>query len=166
MAIKLFKARQSETGGLAPMPTEIRWALVLLWSSLVFSFLWQSYALYLFYVWSASKSGNLASSAMIQSFVLSYLVFFCHAYLNICIARRKNWARIVELLLIVGVLVYPIVIKLFLLPPNVNIPPMELSPFQYFLNGVVPALNFVALYLLFLSPGRFWFRRIPPQAGS
>lgn len=170
MTINISTEHQSETISPSPMPTEIRWALALLWVSLAYSFLWGSYNLYSFYVnggfLAQGEFGNVASHAMIRYYVFTYLGYICHAYLNICIAHKKNWARIAKLLLVVGIPVYYFLLRLIQSSPDVIIPPLELTLFKYFLNGVEPALNFAALYLLFLSPGRLWFRRMPPQAGS
>jgi hypothetical protein len=170
VTINISTEHQREAVSPSPMPTAIRVALALLWLSLAYSFLWVSYTLYSLYVNGAflakDEFARAASHAMIRSYVVTYLGYICHAYLNICIAHKKNWARIAKLLLVVGIPVYYFIVRLIQSSPDVIIPPMELTLFKYFLNGVGSALNFAALYLLFLSPGKLWFRRMPPQAGS
>jgi hypothetical protein len=173
VTINISTEPQSETISPSPMPTEIRWALGLLWLSFAITLVWSLYGLYGTY--TSYKSGALTTALEVLGtgsfFMMSanpFVALACHGYLNICIVHRKNWARIAKLLLVVGLIIYPIVNMLYLsyqlqkagvtLPPP---PPIKLTAFQYFMNGIVPALTWAGVYLLFLSPGRFWFRRVP-----
>ncbi len=161
-------AHLPEIGNPSAMPIEVRWALLLLWLGISIALAHSLYDLYLTYV--SYKSGALTTALEIMgtgSFIMMsvnpLIVLICHGYLNIGIARRKNWARIVKLLLVVGLFVYPAVQNLYssynYQKLGITLPPMNLTAFQYFMNGIVPALTWAGLYLLFFSPGRLWFRR-------
>jgi hypothetical protein len=124
-----------------PMPAQVGWALKLLWLSLAITtvpFWWNILPLVLVPPPNAPATSSLATQ--LAAPILS-------GCLNVMIARRKNWARITKLiwaavsLMTTAFFVYPF-----------------LGQFQSIKIVIAPALEFGALYLLFFTSGRHWFR--------
>ena len=128
-----------------PAPAEVRWGLKLLWLSLALGVV--QFLLFLPVAVSTLPADSVGRGAAVFGFAFQIAAYMLGAYVNISIARQKNWARIVKLLLAVASLV-----------PQVMFSP-SLAGFEYVRVGISPALDVAALYLLFISPGRRWFRQ-------
>lgn len=90
--------------------------------------------------------------AVMVSLVTGVLAFALGVALNIFIARRHNWARIVYLvLLLLSLAVLPFVIPEW----------MEHPPYEWALNIASTVLDSIVIYLLFTKPGSLWFRFHP-----
>jgi hypothetical protein len=129
-------------------PVEVRWALILLWLSLALSAGQYVYFLYFALGTLAADSGR---GAAIVGLALPFAVYVFGAYLNVKIARRKNWARIAKLVFAAASLAFQAAFS------------SGLTGFEYLSVGLAPALNFAALYLLFFTSGRLWFRSASPS---
>jgi hypothetical protein len=126
-------------------PVEVRWALKLLWLALAFSVV--QYLFFLPVAISALPTNPGARGPGIFSLALPLGGYMFGAYLNIKIARRKNWARIIKFIIAAASLCLQ-----WAFSPG-------LTGIEYLTAGAPPALSFAALYLLFLTSGRQWFRR-------
>jgi hypothetical protein len=135
----------TETRSRTPAPTEVRWALRLLWLSLAISVV--QFLFFLPIAIRALPTDPAGRQPMIIGYVITIAGFFLSAYLNIKIAHKKNWARTGKLLLAATSLFFQAMFS------------PRLTAFQYISVGMAPALNFAALYLLFLTSGRLWFRQ-------
>ena len=126
---------------LAERPPQITLAIALLWIALALAFP----LTYLDYrrLEPDERSG----------FVLIAGVFFALAVLiNVYIARRRNWARMLNLLLAV--------LAFGLLP--FELPELRQQALgEQALNALAYLLELVVLYLLFTRPGSLWFRFHP-----
>ena len=124
-----------------PMPVQVRCALKLLWLSLAISavpFWWHMLPALV----SPAPNGPAISGLVIP--LLTLVLGIC---LNITIARRKNWARIMKLIgAVAGLLT-----MMFIWP--------FLGPYGSIKIAIAPALEFAALYLIFFTSGREWFRQ-------
>lgn len=123
------------------MPRRVKLAVALLWAGLAFA------ALSLLIDFGQAQAvPTPASSAGI---VLVYLVW---SALTVQVARGRNWARIVYLLLV-----------LIGLPFNLHLAAADFG--GGVLPGLVTAVSIAApvvgLWLLFTSPGKAWFGRSP-----
>lgn len=125
-------------------PVEVRWALKLLWLALAFSVV--QYLFFLPVAIGALPPNPGARGPGILSLVLPLGGYMFGAYLNTKIARRKNWARIIKFMIAAASLAIQ-----WAFSPG-------LTGFEYLTAGAPPALSFAALYLLFLTSGRRWFR--------
>ncbi len=128
-----------------PAPAEVRWALKLLWLSLALAVV--QYVLFLPGAVSALPTDPAARGPAIFGLAIPILAYIFGGYLNVKIARNRNWARITKLMFAVASLVLQVVFS------------RGLTGFEYLSVGIAPALNFSALYLLFVSSGRLWFRQ-------
>lgn len=126
-------------------PVEVRWALKLLWLALALSVV--QYLFFLPVAISVLPTDPGAHGPGIFSLALPFGGFAFGAYLNIKIARRKNWARIIKFVIAAASLGVQ-----WAFSPG-------LTGFEYITAGAPPALSFAALYLLFLTSGHRWFRR-------
>lgn len=133
-------------------PGEVRWALKLLWLSLAIS------VIQFLYLLSATARALPPDAAgrnpMMSGYAVTIAGFILGAYLNIKIGHGKNWARVAKLLLAA----MSLFIQAMFTP--------KLTAVQYISAGIVPALNFAALYLLFLTSGRLWFRQSSSHGDS
>lgn len=122
------------------MPAQVGWALKLLWLGLAITAVP--------YWWHALPEfvGATPNAAAIPGFVIPLLALIFNGCLNLLIARRKNWARITTLILAVVNLLTLMFVWRFL------------GQYQSIKIAIAPALEFAALYLIFATPGRLWFR--------
>ncbi|MDQ6683723.1 MAG: hypothetical protein M3Z16_01235 [Pseudomonadota bacterium] len=122
-------------------PGHVALAVRLLWISLVIG-------LPILFVPAAE---SVSASARAAGFMVQLAMFVFAAYLNLCIARRRNWARIVSLVLFLLGLVLmafaPATVTVTLLEKVINI------------AGLL--LDGAAMYLLFTPPGSSWFEAKP-----
>ena len=128
-------------------PHQIRWALILLWLSLIFTV-----ALYITSLFSTLKtlpSDQFALGALLFGLAIPVALFAFDAFLNIKIAHKKNWARVTKLL----VIILNVVLQLTVSPIT--------SEFDIFAALVVNSLNFTAMIFLFVTSGRHWFDQTP-----
>lgn len=124
-----------------PMPPEVRWALRCLWLSLTISLASVSFLLRGFF------GKQEQSIFLLIVLFLPFVWAMFSAFLNIMIAYRKNWARIIQLGLTTAILVYQIAYL-----------PRPTDSFAIKVV-VVHGLDWIAMYFLFLSAGRHWFGR-------
>jgi len=130
----------------AAAPAEVIWAVRLLWLGL--SIATAQYLLGMDAVLEAMPPADAPGrNATLVGLLMPLAWLVVAGGLNVAIARGRNWARITSLLLAAAGLAAQI----------------AFSPRPEGLQGLVttagPALNFAAFYLLFLTPGRLWFRR-------
>ena len=128
-------------------PYQVRWALILLWSSLIFAV-----ALYLATIFSTLKSlpsDQIALGALLFGLAIPLALFAFDAFLNIKIAHRRNWARVTKLL----VIILNVVLQLTVSPLT--------SEFDVLAALLVNALSFTAMIFLFATAGRHWFNQTP-----
>lgn len=123
-----------------PMPVQVGWAVKLLWLSLAIVAV--PYWWYLL----PTLVGTTPNASAMSGAAIALVSLMCGAYLNLMIARRKNWARITKLIwalvsLMTTVFIWP-----------------RLGQFQSVKIAIAPALEFTALYLIFFTSGRLWFR--------
>ena len=147
----LTAATDFETRGelQAIAPTEVRWALKLLWLSLAFSVV--QYFIFLRVGISVLPVDGPGRGPAIIGLGMPVMGFIFGGYLNIQIAHKKNWARIVKLILAAISLAFQLAFS----PRPAGL--------EYLNAFIVPALNVAALYLLFLTAGRLWFRHMPSR---
>ena len=121
-----------------PMPVQVGWALKLLWLSLAITavpFWWHMLP-------TLVAPNGLAAPGL----GITFGKLFLSVFLIFMIARRKNWARITTLILAVVNLLTLMFVWRFL------------GQYQSIKIAIAPALEFAALYLIFATPGRLWFR--------
>ncbi len=129
------------------IPSEVRWALRLLWLSLGLSaglYCWSLPS-----ALSAMPAVEIARAAGIMGLTAPFLFFIFDAFLNLKISRKKNWARIVKLMFTVS----GIYIQAMYVPKAMGI--------EYITGLIAPVLDVTAMYLLFVTSGRLWFCKIP-----
>ena len=91
-----------------------------------------------------SPSGTATSVGV----VLQLALFALAAYLNVCIHRGKNWARVISLIFtLIGLMFLAFI-------PS----PSDVSVIEWLLAVASAALDVVAMYLLFSKPGSSWFK--------
>ena len=113
-------------------------AVWLLWASLLLG-------IPMVIIYTSGRSFDLEEFA---SLVIQLFVFAFMALVNLRISTGKNWARMAALAFaLLGVL------SMFALPE-------ETTVIEYLLGALSSTLDAIAMYLLFLSPGRAWFRPI------
>ena len=122
------------------MPAQVGWALKLLWLGLAIN------AVPFWWHMLPTLVATTPNGAAIPGLAMPFVTLLISVYLNVMIARRKNWARITKLVLAVVNLLTMMFVWRFL------------GQFQSIKIAIAPALEFTALYLLFASPGRLWFR--------
>lgn len=122
-----------------PPPTIVEVAVRLLWASLALGI---PSALY-----EVSRSTDPVDG--IVTFIGQSATLALGSYVILGVYRGKNWARIVSLLL--TLLEVPLLFFGFA-PPGAAV-------IEVICNWVAGALDVVALYLLFTSPGSKWFNR-------
>ena len=121
-----------------PTPKTVIQAVWLLWASLLLG-------IPMVIIYTSGRSFDLEEFA---SLVIQLFVFAFMALVIVRISTGKNWARMAALALtLLGVL------SMFALPE-------ETTVIEYLLGALSSTLDAVAMYLLFLSPGRAWFRPI------
>lgn len=120
-------------------PVQVVWALRLLWSSLAVSVLAS-------FILPQSAEGGAAAAAV--GLVVQWGLLAFSGWLNLCIWRRKNWARIVYLVLFLLGLVLMAVIQV----------PEGTPMTESILNVAATLLDAVAMYLVFTRPGSDWFK--------
>lgn len=126
---------------LATMPKEMALALVLLWLGLTLA----AASLTFEYQRSAAEERSFV-------FLVGGLVLVIAGGLNVCIARRQNWARLVYLLLvIIGFIALPVTFDQLAAMPD----------YEVALEAVSYILDLAVLALLFTRPGASWFRFHP-----
>lgn len=125
-----------------PVPTAVRWALKLFWLGVALGMIQYVYSLYAL---GSLPAGPMAIGATMLGLSMPLLALLFGAYLNIKVAQRKNWARIAKL--IVEVASLALVMRL--------VP--TLAELDLISAVIIPALDFIGLYLLFLTTGRLWF---------
>ena len=126
---------------LAKMPKEIVLAVGLLWLQLALA----GVSAYLEYL--RSPEDERPFLVVVYAVVLALV-----AVLNVCIARRRNWARWLYLVLVaVGVALLPSTIE-----DMAGMPDHEIA-----LDAVTYILDFAIVALLFARPGALWFRFRP-----
>jgi len=69
-------------------------------------------------------------------------------YLNTCVSRGRNWARIASLLLVL------LALGMLAFMPAVS----GTTVVEEIASGLATLLDVVAMYLLFTKPGSLWFR--------
>jgi hypothetical protein len=124
---------------LATAPKQVTSAVKLLWLSLFLGIP----------VLVIDLSRTPIDVAYFVSLVFQIGLILAAAYLNVCVARGRNWARITLLILAV---LGTALLAFFDMP--------EATVIEYVLNGMGSALDIVAMYLLFLTPGKLWFRAV------
>ena len=121
-----------------PRPRQVVWAVRLLWATLI---LW---VLQMGFDFVRAPPVAIAGVVLPTSFMVAFA-----GYVNICIYRGRNWARILTLLLTI------LSTALVLFGPS--------DPTDSTLERVFTAVNttsdVVCMYLLFTSPGSTWFKR-------
>jgi hypothetical protein len=125
-----------------PQPRQVYWAVALLWVSLLLGLLAIVLAI-------EREGGDTAILAWVLGFQLVFVVLA--AYLNVCIYRGRNWARITFLVLFF----ISLVIVVFV--PN----PPEFTLAERVTDVVAVLLDMVAAVLLFTKPGSLWFKAVP-----
>lgn len=127
------------------MPGQVRWALRLLWLCLIFNV-----AQHLAVVPAAVEvlpPDGIARGAAILGLSVPVALLLFEAFVNLKIAAGRNWARIAKFLLLAADVYFQVALSNG--PGQVEI-----------VSAIVMyALGFAALYLLFLTPGRLWFRQ-------
>lgn len=124
-----------------PVPRSVALAVRLLWLSLLLA------VPSLFIVVSRSQGGVETAVKV----ALQLGLFALAAYLNVCVYRGKNWARVVLLIFtVIGVLLLAFV-------PN----PPDLTMTERLLNAVSTTLDVVAVCLVFAKSGSAWFKNTP-----
>ncbi|MFO1337652.1 MAG: hypothetical protein U1F53_05365 [Burkholderiaceae bacterium] len=119
-------------------PAQVSWGLRLLWASLLLGVP--------LVVMSAQRLPD--GPAAVFAIVFQLLIFALVAWLNLCIARARNWARIVTLLFtLLG-------LTMVLLVPT----PDDTPVVERLVTGVSSVLDVVAMVLLFSAPASRWFR--------
>jgi hypothetical protein len=147
------------------MPMQVRIALGLLGAELLYELYGGYEAVQL---WSAmSAMPNMpalpagARYAMIGTLVGSLAL---QALLMAGLAWRKNWVRIVWLVLTLMGLAWMVFSTQFLQQIVPNMPNMPQPPAsQRILQNAGQVINLVVVYLLFATEGRHWFRRDEPE---
>ena len=119
-------------------PLQILWAVRLLWASLAISILAS------LLVPQAAEGGAAAAAGL----AIQWALLGFSGWLNVCIWRQKNWARIVYLALFLLGLVLMAVITV----------PEGTPMLESFLNVASTLLDAVAMYLVFAKPGADWFK--------
>jgi hypothetical protein len=142
---------QTDSESPTPAPAEISWALKLLWLGLAFNVV--QYLFSLPAAFSVMPADSTARAAAMFGVAVPIAGFILGAWLNVKIARKRNWARIVKLVIEAASLVLLITMS------------PQLAVFDWINVGIAPALHFIALYLLFISSGRLWFRRTSAHTG-
>jgi len=84
-------------------------------------------------------------------------MFALQALLMAGLVRRKNWARIVWLVLTLISLAGTLFVTQFV--PNMP----QRSASEEIQGNVIQVINLVVVYLLFATEGRHWFRRDEPE---
>jgi hypothetical protein len=124
-----------------PTPKTVIQAVWLLWASLLLGI-----PAAIIYASGAPFDAEAIAGLVVQLFVFAFM-----ALVIVRISTGKNWARMAALALtLLGVL------SMFALPE-------ETTVIEYLLGALSSTLDAIAMYLLFLSPGRVWFR---PIAGN
>jgi hypothetical protein len=90
---------------------------------------------------------QIIRNAVLFAMTVPGVLYIVDGYLNVKIAKGRNWARIIKLLWVVGNAYFQI---------RVSHPSTELQKIEV---ASMHAANFSAMYLLFVSPGRLWFGR-------
>lgn len=127
------------------MPSDIRWAVRLLWLGLAVSVI--QYLLFVPTLLGTMPADQSAHGTDMFALVLPVLWLIFGGYLNFSISRRRNWARVLKLLIAIAA----VAMQTAFVQMSTNLEDLGVY--------VVPAINFAALCLLFLSPGRLWFRQ-------
>ncbi len=127
-------------------PNQIRYAYYLLWGSLFLAFV-------LRVLDAESLDGKFLANLISSGYLL---VVALYAYLFVGISKGRNSARILLLLLFA--------LGLFLAPPTLS--GIELAPFTKSIEIAKAAMQLLALYWIFLAPGKYWFkgRNVPQGA--
>ena len=124
---------------LFPKPLQIRVAVWLLWISLALA----TPMMYFEY----RRTSSYVEAIFVMVFVSAMLAF--SAFLNVKIARGRNWARIVFLVLAVFTVVFS-----FLPDEGAR----TVSILESALSVISLVIDIVIAYLLFAWPGALWFR--------
>jgi hypothetical protein len=99
--------------------------------------------------WTIEQAETRASAVIMAA--LSLAVLALAAYLNICIGRGRNWARIVYL-------VFTVIGLMFIaFEPS----DLEASLIERVLDGLGMFLDIAAMVLVFTRPGSTWFKAPP-----
>ena len=120
------------TGGPRKPPAQVVWAVRLLWASLAVSVLAS-------FIVPQSAEGGAAAAAV--GLVIQWGLLAFSGWLNVCIWRQKNWARIVYLVLFLLGLVLMAVIRV----------PEGTPMIESILNVASTLLDAVAMYLVFVN---------------
>lgn len=137
-----------EASGSDGAHAEVRWALRMLWLSVAISFGMATYILY--YMEFRHWPPKLGLTMMF--FSLPLVGCAASAFFNVMIARKRNWARRLQLIFSSAALAY----QVWVLPLPTGLVLIK--------TAAVFGLDFAALFLLYFTPGRHWFRRTPPNA--
>ena len=122
-----------------PRPTQVVWAVRLLWATLI---------LWVLQFWSDMESTPSVAAVVPVLVVESFMVAFA-GYVNICIYRGRNWARILTLVLTI------LSTALVIFGPN----DPTASTLEHVFAVVNSTSDVVCIYLLFASPGAGWFKK-------
>lgn len=122
-----------------PPPRRLLLAVRLLWASIALG-------IPTFVMEVARSPGTIAT---VVGTGVELLVLLFVAYLNVCIWRTRNWARIVVLLLIA----IEVVALAFVATPA------EQTPIEIVCNWIAAALDVAAVYLLFTPPVSTLFKK-------
>ena len=132
--------------GRGPRPVQVTWAVNLFWVDLALSVVYD--------VASWQRSESALSQIGAAGFALMLLAL--EAFIIVKIARGRNWARWVAFV--------SVILGIFGILGTVGVLPFALgtpvNTSRFLALGVTSTLlDIAALYLLFVSPGRYWFKR-------
>lgn len=126
-------------------PAEVRWAVRLMWLALAINLI--QYALYLPQAVRTATSMSSSAHPALDVLLMPGIGVLLSICLNLAIYHGKNWARIGKLLIEAGALAFQLTFT------------AGLGGFEYVSAALSPAANFAALYLVFFTAGRLWFKR-------
>jgi hypothetical protein len=125
-------------------PVQVVWAVRLLWSSVVLSFVRD--IVQFGYIWSM---GELPTATLVGGLIGGLIGFLIAMWFIGKVSAGRNWARIVILvLMLLGIASLP------MLWPYLG----AATPIQLIVGATQQVLTLVVLILVFTSPGKFWFR--------
>jgi hypothetical protein len=133
-------------------PAEVRWALKMLWLSLAISMVMPLTLLYGVYFRPTPQASASAYLLPVLHLPLVWGIFCAFLYRQI--ASGKNWARLMQFVITLAFLAYEIA---YLPAPTGN----------YVIKvALVHGLDWTAMYLLFITSGRQWFRKASEREES
>jgi hypothetical protein len=135
----------------AKMPLQVLWAVRALWASIILNFVVAIVDLII----QMTSGDALDIPGLLRSVISTIIWTLIGKWFTGKIAAGRNWARILMLIFTLPGFAGIVALYAYFRPSYLN----QFGVIDFVSEGSQQLLAVVALWLVFISPGRYWFRQ-------